>query len=223
MASVLLVDDLPAGKRRVLKELRLDAPDLLAAFRNEFALLASLTHPCLTRVHDFGSGWVRGQLVHFYTADQVEGTTLRESARARAEVPLAALLDAVEGLGALHALELCHGDVTPENVLVRPDGSGVLIDLGCARAFGPVGGVISGTPEFMAPELRAGGSVDARSDLFSVGRTLERAYGLARQTPPAEVGRWISKLTAPRAADRPASVEALLQGLGRTPGHGFGA
>jgi serine/threonine-protein kinase PknK len=223
MASVLLVDDLPARKRRVLKELRLDAPDLLAAFRNEFALLASLTHPCLTRVHDFGSAWVRGQLVHFYTADQVEGTTLRESARARAEVPLAALLDAVEGLGALHALDLCHGDVTPENVLVRPDGSGVLIDLGCARAFGPVGGLISGTPEFMAPELRAGESVDARSDLFSVGRTLERAYGLARQSPPAEVSRWISKLTAPRAKDRPASVEALLQGFGRTPGHGFGA
>src|SRR5687768_11736640 len=205
MASVLLVDDLPAGKRRVLKELRLDAPDLLAAFRNEFALLASLTHPCLTRVHDFGSGWVRGQLVHFYTADQVEGTTLRESARARAEVPLAALLDAVEGLGALHALDLCHGDVTPENVLVRPDGSGVLIDLGCARPFGSSASAISGTPEFLAPELLDGAAADPRADLFAVGRTLEHAARAARKDTP-QLAPWIARLTAAKPGQRPASV-----------------
>ncbi|MDQ2642680.1 MAG: serine/threonine protein kinase, partial [Myxococcota bacterium] len=68
MASVWLADDLPARKRRVVKVLRLDAPELVEAFRDEFALLSGLTHPCLTRVHDYGSSWVRGELVHYYAA-----------------------------------------------------------------------------------------------------------------------------------------------------------
>ena len=248
MASVWLVDDERAHRRRVLKELRLDAPELVAAFRDEFALLASVAHPCLTRVHDYGSSWVYesspsglspaatahrprqlelapgpAKLVHFYTADQVEGATIREASRVGAEVPLQAFLDALEGLRAVHSLGLCHGDVTPDNVLVRPDGSGVLIDLGCARPFGPITGVVSGTPEFMAPELLAGERSDARSDLFSVGRTLELSYTLARKTPPPRVAHWISRLTAVRPSERPASVEDVLQGLERAPQAAFAA
>ncbi len=222
MASVWLADDLPARKRRVVKVLRLDAPELVEAFRDEFALLSGLTHPCLTRVHDYGSSWVRGELVHYYAAEQVEGTTLEEAARARRQVPLEALLDAVEGLRALHAARICHGDFTPDNVLVRPDGGGVLIDLGCARPFGSRASTLSGTPDFLAPELLDGAAADPRADLFAVGRTLERAVRAARKEAP-QLAPWIGRLTAVEPRERPASVDAVLEGLGRAPERGFGA
>jgi serine/threonine protein kinase len=223
MGSVYLADDLPARRRRVIKELRLAGPELLAAFRDEFALLSTLSHPSVTRVHDFGSCFVRGEPLHYYTADQVDGVTLAEASRARREVPMGAVLDALEGLGALHARGICHGDVTPENLLVRSDGRGVLIDLGCARPFGAVSGLLSGTPEYMAPELRAAGRVDGRADLFALGRTLERVHSLAGCSPTPQVAKWIARLVAPAPGDRPAKVDDVLEGLGRAPRRGLSA
>ena len=55
MASVFLAEDERARVKRVLKQLHFDEPEMLAAFRREFALLSRLTHPNLIRVHDFGT------------------------------------------------------------------------------------------------------------------------------------------------------------------------
>ncbi len=214
MASVYLIEDVPRGLRLVLKQLHAETPELLGAFRAEFALLAGITHPKLTEVHDFGSARVHGELLHYYTAAWIDGSSLRHFARAEPQRWLAAFGDALEGLAALHALGVLHGDFTPDNILVRRDGSGVLIDLGCARPRGRFSEQLAGTPGFIAPEVAASGSADVSSDLYAVGRCLKLLFELAGQAPARELAALTERLCAERPEQRPSDVQAVLAVLG---------
>ena len=210
MATVFLVLDEPSRTRCVLKQLRADGPELLAAFRSEFALLCRVSHPHLTRVLDFGSELVQGSLIHYYTSEWVEGGTLADFGRS-GQALLGPWLDAVDGLQALHAVGIRHGDFTPRNVLVRPDGSGVLIDLGCARPFGKTD-VVCGTQGFVAPELLQRGHGDARSDLFSAGASLKQLW---QSSTDAKMKRALTRLLAEDPADRPSDAREVLELFGR--------
>jgi serine/threonine-protein kinase len=91
----------------------------------------------------------------------------------------------LDALSALHAVGVVHRDVKPENIVVTADGRGgarpVLIDFGAARFHGEAehsvspthGGVLLGTPAYMAPEhVQGRGGFDPRSDVYSAGITL---------------------------------------------------
>ena len=105
-----------------------------------------------------------------------------------------------------------HGDLKPENLLVRLDGLLKVGDFGVAtlmRRGGPaprlqlagaIGGAIVGTPEYMAPEVLLGGEPDVRADLYAMGMVLHACLsgGTPYQvdTPRAFLAR---KLDAPGA------------------------
>ncbi len=216
MGTVFLAHEEPTGTALVVKQLRVDAPELLDSFRGEFALLSRLSHPHLARVLEFGSERLRGELVHYYVAEHVEGGTLGERARVGASAAelLRPLLDALEGLAVLHGARIRHGDFTPANVLVRTDGSGVLIDLGCARPFG-MSEPLAGTEGYLAPELLEHGMGDERADLFAVGVTVRTVWSLAGQPQGEPLGKMSERLLRADPSQRPSEVAEILEALGR--------
>lgn len=90
-------------------------------------------------------------------------------------------------LGALHRLDIVHRDVKPANLHLDPAGRLRLLDLGVAHCPGITAerGETPGTPSYLAPELFAGGTADARSDLYAAGVTLYHA--LTRRYPYGEI------------------------------------
>jgi hypothetical protein len=95
-------------------------------------------------------------------------------------------MQAASGLAAAHAQGLVHRDIKPANLLLENGVERVkLTDFGLARAVDDASitqtGVITGTPQFMAPEQARGEPLDGRADLFSLGCVL---YTLAAGRPP---------------------------------------
>jgi len=162
--------------------------EFLARFWREVALLEKLDHPGIVKIRAHGE--VQG--VPWFAMDLVDGPTL---AGRLAEGPLdlreaerifAGLFDA---LGYAHEHGVVHRDLKPANVLLASDGAR-LADFGIARIDLQAStaktqltqtAAILGTLPYMSPEQRKGRTVDARSDLYSVGVMLYEA--LAGQRP----------------------------------------
>jgi hypothetical protein len=157
--------------------------------------------------------------VPFLVMPLLPGESLEARLKREPRLPPAEALrigrEAAEGLAAAHQEGLVHRDVKPGNVwLRRPGGSVVLLDFGLARPWQGPGLTASrevlGTLSYMSPEQAAGGEVDHRSDLFSLGCVLYRLctgkqpFGgagvldsteeeaLGRLRPPAEVEASVS-------------------------------
>ncbi|WP_437799764.1 sigma 54-interacting transcriptional regulator [Sorangium sp. So ce693] len=217
LASVYEARDRLFDRDVAMKSLSFGSAGALEAFRREFSLLSACAHPRLPRAYDFArttSGGAPGQPLTYATTELIRGRTLAEHARGRAfRAALPVLLDALDALGWLHGAGIVHGDFKPENVLVRDDGAGVLIDLSAARRMRADAGDLSGTARFFAPELLRGAPPSARTDLFAVGRTLEALFPLLSGAPPAAVRRLAGRLTADDPASRPSGVEEVLEAL----------
>ncbi len=147
-----------------------------AALAREYLVLATVRHPGLARAIGLVGAGDHARLVREYVA----GMTLAEAA-SRRKLGRDELLDvAVALLGVvdrLHGEGFLHLDVKPDNVVLpdeRDVGELVLLDAGASLSLAEArqGGRAGGTPGFAAPEVLAGVGVDARSDLFSIGRTL---------------------------------------------------
>ena len=84
-----------------------------------------------------------------------------------------ALRGAAVQLTQLHRAGMLHGDIKPANLIVRPDGSSTLVDLGLATAWGPGGARPEGlTPRFAAPELFEGEPLTVRGEVYALGASL---------------------------------------------------
>src|SRR5688572_28880397 len=182
LGSVFLVEDTHRqGEQLALKRVRTDTLGKKAAaiLRNEFTALASLEHPNLARVYDFG---VEPETAdYFFTSEFVDGVTLF---KACADLDLShaqdlslfidLLAQVVRALEYIHSRGLVHGDIKPENILVTGlSGESArvkLIDFGLTRREKEFGGKkVLGTTYYIAPETIIGSQVDRRTDLYSLG------------------------------------------------------
>ncbi len=142
-------------------------------FRREARAAATLNHPNLVTVFDWGA--VDG--VYYMVMEYVHGRSVREILNARgalAPAQAAAVLDqTLAALDHAHARGIVHRDLKPENILITTDGVVKLTDLGLARAFADAkntrAGAVTGTVQYLAPEQIRGEPADPRSDLYSLG------------------------------------------------------
>ncbi|MET0283086.1 MAG: AAA family ATPase [Polyangiales bacterium] len=165
MGAAYIAVDATTGKRVALKRLAAKRADKAQRlFEREYQTLASLRHPGIVEVYDYGLD----EQGPFYTMELIDGRELTTLAPMPWREACACLRDVASILGLLHARKLVHRDLSPRNLLRLPDGRLKLIDFGALAGFGPSGETV-GTPPFLAPEALRGEPLDQRSDLFSLG------------------------------------------------------
>jgi serine/threonine-protein kinase len=150
-------------------------PDLAARFMGEIRTLAGLDHPGIAQLRTAFQHNNQFVMVMEY----VEGTTLEKLA-AQSRIPLDQALDyAMQVLAALsyaHGRGVIHRDIKPANIMITSHGLVKLMDFGIAKSTNDMNltrpGTTMGSVYYMSPEQVRGGTVDARSDLYSFGVTL---------------------------------------------------
>ncbi len=150
----------------------------------EGQILARFSHPAVVAVYDYIISGTRKVLVMEYVRGRPLSDLVRQS-RPPEEV-VEVIEKILRGLEVIHAAGIVHRDVTPENILVAEDGSIKLIDFGLAKPIGASeadeGGVVLGTPRYLAPERRlVGAKADPRSDIYALGVIL---FELLTGQPP---------------------------------------
>ncbi|HEY1956389.1 MAG TPA: sigma 54-interacting transcriptional regulator [Polyangiaceae bacterium] len=211
-SDVMLVEDAGSEPRlKALKLLRANiAPKLVTTFRQEFRILATLEHPALARVYDFGE-LADGRA--YYTCEFVEGSRLDQQGGTWREV-CRAMAAVCRALAYLHTRGYVHNDLKPANiVLADTPESAKLLDFGLASIDAASRErVVYGTPGYLAPERLAGETWDARADLYAVGATLYRLLAARHVTEHESPGDALADLRAHApdlAAERPDLPKAL--------------
>ncbi|WP_328613286.1 serine/threonine protein kinase [Amycolatopsis sp. NBC_00355] len=162
---------------KILKaELSGDA-EFLHRFRTEARMTASLNHPGIAAVHDYGETIFDGDLsIAYLVMELVDGDPLAgllaKHGRLSAEFTLDMLEQAGNALQAAHEQGLVHRDVKPGNILVTPAGQVKITDFGVAKAAdaAPVtrSGMVMGTAHYIAPEQALGHPAEPASDVYSL-------------------------------------------------------
>ena len=182
-AHVLAAWDVSLRRRVALKVLH---PALagdsafLRRFRAEAHAAASLSHPHVLAVHD----WGEGEQGPFLVLELCAGGSLRdmldEGKRLTIAQAMAVGAEAADGLAFAHARGFVHRDVKPANLLFGEEGRLRVADFGLARALAeaawtePVGATL-GTARYAAPEQAQGRPVDGRADVYSLALVLYEA------------------------------------------------
>lgn len=236
----------PAGFSRTVAIKRLHPhlakdPEFVTMLLDEARLTGRIQHPKVVSTLDMVASDGELFIVMDYIHGETLGKLLRASSKAQKRMPpaiaAAILIDTLEGLHAAHEVKgergeplgLVHRDFTPQNIMVRKDGTGLVVDFGVAKAAGRFQtteeGKIKGKIPYMAPEQIRAAGVSRRTDVYAAGVVLwetlvgERAFG---GTNEGEVLEKIlfSKLAAPgtKVADLPKALdEVVLRALDRDP------
>src|ERR1700722_11522503 len=179
-AHVFLAEDVSLQRRVAVKVLQpglAHDESFLKRFRAEARSVASLNHPNILRVFDWGEDADGPYLVLEY----LHGGSLRDvlDRQFRLSHAQAARIgaEAAQGLAYAHARGLVHRDVKPANMLFDEEGRVRIADFGVARALAeaawtePAGAMV-GTARYASPEQAEGHPVDGRADVYSLGLVL---------------------------------------------------
>jgi serine/threonine-protein kinase len=186
MSRVYKAKHLKTGQTVAVKILRSTlsrSRKLVEDFYREARAVAALNHPNLPRVYDVGEDEGR----HYIAMEFITGATLQKVIEKQGAVPEAGALTIAHHVAevlkyAWEKEKIIHRDIKPENLMVLPDRSLKLMDMGLAKAHGDdaatagEGGGIIGTPMYASPEqIRGEKDLDCRSDIYSLGMTLYHA------------------------------------------------
>jgi tRNA A-37 threonylcarbamoyl transferase component Bud32/DNA-binding response OmpR family regulator len=141
-------------------------------FQREFEAIAALDHPSIIDLYDYGiHEGVEYLAMEYFPCGDLKA---RLQNPLTADEAIAFVKEIARSLKIVHDAGIIHRDLKPPNVMLRDDGSVVLIDFGLARSLlagdgSTRTGVLRGSPYYMSPEQAQGEALDARTDLYSLG------------------------------------------------------
>ena len=243
MGEVYRADDLKLGQPVALKFLPRDVerdPERLERFLTEVRMSLKVTHPNVCRVFDIAQAEGR----HFLSMEYVDGEDLASLLRRIGRLPEDKAVEIARqlcaGLQEAHDEGVLHRDLKPANVMLDGRGRAKITDFGLASATEGIAGAEAraGTPQYMAPEQLAGGTLTKQTDIYALGLVLyelftgKRAFETRNLNDPASlqssaptspsahvsgldpvIERVILRCTDPDPARRPASAAALADAL----------
>ncbi|MDH7516253.1 MAG: protein kinase, partial [Bacteroidota bacterium] len=174
-AHVFRVRSTADGREAAVKVLRAESTDE-DLFRNEFAVLSSIEHPNILPALDYGMTAEGKPYVIFpwIAFDPLGREAFRDEKGAfRADRFALVVRQIADALTAVHTRGIVHGDLKPGNIALTFDADGkpciLLMDFGLCRPIRESGGGLSGTLEYIAPELIRGEPPTPASDLYALG------------------------------------------------------
>jgi serine/threonine-protein kinase len=208
---------------KFLAPARASHPAERAGLRREVRLARGVAHPNVCRVFDLGEADGRS----FLSMEHIDGedlaALLARRGRLRLEEALGITRQITAGLAAIHDGGLVHCDIKPANVMIDGRGRARIIDFGVAVQAGePSDGRRAGTLDYMAPEQRTRGEVNARTDLYSLALVFHQMVaGRPAEAEPelpagcdARTRAVLARCLAPDPARRPASALEVAAALG---------
>jgi serine/threonine-protein kinase len=218
MATVYLATDTQSGERVAIKILRseLGSAVVKERFLREIAFVSELDHPQIPKV--LGSGII-GK-VPYYVMTYIDGESLRARLDRERQLPVdetrRIAVAVAQAMSYAHSRGILHRDIKPANILISADQVHVL-DFGVARAIIASAedaltsaGMVVGTPAYMSPEQAlAEGSLDGRSDIYSLGCVI---YEMITGTPPF-LGATAQAIMSRRFLGPPPPLENAREGV----------
>jgi len=252
MGVVYLADHAGLGRKVAIKVLTNEqAREKLALerFQREARAAAALDHPNIVRLHDITQ--VSG--INFLVMEYVEGVDLQSLVQQAGALHYAQaanyIAQAAAGLAHAHERGFIHRDIKPANLILGKEGTVKILDMGLARSVlnpkdaltGKLGDdedMITGTADYLSPEQALNVTLDARSDIYSLGATLftlvtgrppfdgSTAQKLAqhqvapppnlnkiRAAVPEDMGDVVARMMAKKPADRYQTMQEVLDDL----------
>lgn len=209
----------------------------LERFRRETDAAASLEHPNIVPVYEYGEQSGFAYLVMPY----ISSGTLRDAIEAEEQLALPKVAHYLDQLAAAldfaHSRGVIHRDIKPANILVSPEGRLLLTDFGLVKIIsdGPPqarltgAGAPVGTPDYMSPEQVIGQGVDGRADQYSLGiivyHMVTGTTPFQGETPMQIASQHLQMIPAAPRLLRPdlppAADQAILRALAKRPGERF--
>lgn len=218
MGGVFVAQDRLTHQQVALKRIQVAPRDLRfssqgtgderVALAREFQMLATLRHPQIISVLDYGFD---AQQQPFFTMELLTDARPLFVLGQRVSLALAYpwLVDLLQALAYLHRRGILHRDLKPENILLLADGRLKVLDFGLAVARDLQGEIgVAGTLDYMAPEVLLEGAPEPASDLYAVGVLIHQLLTGAHPFPADSTAEFVT-----RTLTETPNLEVLMQAL----------